>query len=79
MQIRVKLYAHLRKRISGLELGKEATVDLDEGATPLQILQKLAIDPDEVKITMVNGSHAELDQNLHPNDLVVFFPPVGGG
>ncbi len=80
MQVDVKLYATLRRLAPrGLEVGEAFRVKFD-GNKVSDLLQSLNIKPDQAKIVMCNGVRiAGLDQELSEGDLVVIFPPVGGG
>lgn len=74
MNIRVKLFATLREG-----RGKETVIEVDEGATPFEILGILNIDIKDVAILLVNGISGKADQVLYENDLLSIFPPMGGG
>ncbi len=50
-----------------------------EGETVKDIVVKLAIPVDEVKIVFINGVSADLDAKLADGDRVGVFPAVGGG
>ncbi|OGO78298.1 MAG: molybdopterin synthase sulfur carrier subunit [Clostridiales bacterium GWB2_37_7] len=74
MQIKVKLFATLRENRE-----KEMMMDLVQGATPKDIIERLNIRAEEAAIIMINGRGANSDQVLEDNDTVSIFPPVGGG
>ncbi|MFW6227328.1 MAG: MoaD/ThiS family protein [Bacteroidota bacterium] len=74
MTIKVRLFATLRQG-----RGKQIQMELDETATPLQIIQKLNIAPEEVAILLINGMDRPLNTQLKHQDTVSVFPPVGGG
>ncbi|AOT73257.1 molybdopterin synthase sulfur carrier subunit [Geosporobacter ferrireducens] len=74
MQIKVKLFATLRNNRE-----KEMMMDLAEGATPKDIIERLNISEEEATIIMINGRGAKLDTAIADNDTVSIFPPVGGG
>ncbi|MHA2602485.1 MAG: MoaD/ThiS family protein [Candidatus Thorarchaeota archaeon SMTZ1-83] len=80
MRVNVKLYATLQKLAPpGTEVGEAFPVDM-EGSTILQLVEQLGIEEDMARIVMVNGIRAtDLSQPLQPEDLVVIFPPIGGG
>lgn len=75
--IDVRLFAdlpeHSRSRRRRLEIVAR------DGLTVREVLVDEGIDPDLVKIVMVNGMHAGLDQEVRDGDRVALFPPVGGG
>ena len=74
MNIRVKLFATFRER-----RGKELTLEVNEGATPSEVLGLLDIDIKDVAILLINGKSGKSDQVLYDNDLLSIFPPMGGG
>ena len=49
------------------------------GATVLDLLLHLGLNPEDVKIVFVNGVSVETDAPLHDGDRVGIFPAVGGG
>ena len=77
MMLDIRLYATLRQY--GADKSGAVAVDVPEPLTVEQLLAKLAIPAAEVKIAMVNGVSAELNQVLAAGDRVGLFPPVGGG
>ncbi|MCG3221136.1 MAG: MoaD/ThiS family protein [Candidatus Heimdallarchaeota archaeon] len=79
MKIRIKLYASLRKYLPGTEIGEEVIIKVAQGSTIKEILSSFTIDEKLAKIIFVNGVHKRLDHILQENDLLVVFPPIGGG
>ncbi|MEW9121351.1 MAG: MoaD/ThiS family protein [Thermotaleaceae bacterium] len=74
VQVKVKLFATLRNNRQ-----KEMMMDLTQGATPKDIIDRLDISAEEATIIMINGRGANLDTVLEDNDTVAIFPPIGGG
>ena len=74
MQIKVRLFATLREG-----RGKELFLELEEGATPQVIIERLQIPVKDVSILLVNGRDGLLNTVLIETDVVSIFPPVGGG
>lgn len=74
MQIKVKLFATLRENRE-----KEMMMDIAQGTTPKEIIDRLNILKEEAAIIMINGKNANPDQVLEDNDTVSIFPPIGGG
>lgn len=70
----VKLFANLRE-----DNEKEQTVELKEGSTVLDIVDKLKIPMDNIAIIMINGRRQTANIEVFHNDVVSLFPPVGGG
>ena len=59
--------------------GKSDDVPFEEGETLEQLIRRLDIPPDEVRITFVNGRSVPLSTVLQQGDRVGLFPAVGGG
>ncbi len=77
--VHVKLFATLRQYRPGLGLGEAFPVELPARATVGDLVQKLGLPGDEVKIVFVNGLFRELNHVLADGDELGIFPPVGGG
>lgn len=74
MKVEVKLFATLRK---GRQ--KRLTMELETGATPATVMNKLDIKPGQVTMLMINGIYNNVDKKLEDGDVVSLLPPVGGG
>lgn len=74
LKILVKLFANLRDNRK-----KEQVVDLSEGMTPRDIMEKLEIPFEDVAIIMINGRRQTPDTKLTEDDILALFPAVGGG
>jgi len=79
MNVRVKLYATLSRYVSGVTSGSPLEVELPEDSTLADLVARLALPPQEVKVIFVNGRAREPDYRLAPGDEVGIFPPIGGG
>jgi sulfur carrier protein ThiS len=80
LMVNVKLYAGLQKFApKDNDLGDFFQVDI-QGNTVNDLIKKLGIREVQVQIVMVNGERIiYYDQTLEEDDLVVIFPPIGGG
>ncbi|HWR43846.1 MoaD/ThiS family protein [Sporomusa sp.] len=78
MALEIRLFATLRNYFPD-HPGGVLSVEATEAATIDQVIAKLNINPDEIKIIMVNGVQAQPGQALKDGDRVGLFPPVGGG
>ena len=74
MELEIKLFANLRKFNPQLD-----KIELDDGNTVLELLERAGIPPSEVAIVLVDGRQAKLDQPLHDGEIVAVFPPIAGG
>jgi len=74
MRVSVKCYATL----SGYQPGSGA-LEIEEGHRLEEVLDRLGLTKDQVKVAFVNGRHAPLDRSLAEGDQIALFPTVGGG
>ncbi len=78
MRIQVRLFAILRRYQPNV--GPEGLyLELAEGTTVGQAVQRLAIPDGEHLVAMVNSSVRQLDHKLANGDTLSLFPPVAGG
>lgn len=80
MRVDVKLYAALQKYApEDTDVGETFSVEFD-GNKVHELIETLGIEEEHASIVVVNGVQtSSLDQILESDDLVVIFPPVGGG
>lgn len=79
MNVKVKLFASLRKYIPELVLGESLDVNMEAGSTIAQLYEQLGIPEEEVKLAFVNGQYRGSDYVLSDEDEIGIFPPIGGG
>ncbi len=75
MQITVKLNASLRQ--SGKFVSNDGTLllEIEENAPAREIVQKLGIPLEKVKMIILNGKGAGFDSLLNDGDRIALFPP----
>jgi len=80
MRVIVKLFATLKNfaPVEGLA-GTPFDMDLSESSSLQDVVIRLNLPEDLVKITFVNGIAQELDFIIKAGDEIGIFPPVGGG
>jgi molybdopterin synthase sulfur carrier subunit len=80
MRVHVKLYATLREFAPpNNEIGSSFVVEF-EGNTLGALVGHLGFEMDRAKIVMINGNRVfDMSTTLREDDLVVIFPPIGGG
>ncbi len=80
MDLEIKTYATLRKYgPPDMSLGDSFKIHI-EGNKIIDVINYLKIPPEEHLIIMVNGMRiSDLQQKVNNNDLIVFFPQLGGG
>ncbi len=79
MIIKVKVFASLREKYLKTKLGEIIPVELENPSTGRELLKKLNIPEEEVKLFIVNGRWRDIDKDISDGDRVGIFPPVGGG
>ena len=79
MRVRVKLYATLGRHLAGVESGTPLEVELPNGARVADLVNRLNLPREEVKVAFVNGRARPMDWALEAGDEIGIFPPVGGG
>lgn len=61
------------------QIGEAFPLDLTQGSL-MELIEMLNIPPKQTRIIYVNGKRiTDLKHQLKGGDLVVIFPPVGGG
>lgn len=79
MKIEVRLFASFTRYLPDHAEDHRVILDLAEGTTVKQVLQKLQVPLDEIKLVFVNSVRAGLDHVLSDGDRMGAFPPVAGG
>lgn len=83
MVIKVKLFAMLRDKLPPDSNGEYIDIDVNEGATARDIIDRLDIPHQLAHLVMINGYHLLPDEitsrPLKPGETLAIFPPVAGG
>jgi len=88
MNVTIKLYSFLTQYLSedilnqqpnGIRAGVPFKISMPSGSTLGDLVARLSLPEDLVKITFVNGRHQGLNYQLQPDDQVGMFPPIAGG
>jgi len=79
MRVRVKLYASLSRYYGKVAAGVPFEIDLPESAVVVDLVNRLKLPKEEVKLFIVKGRARPIDWPLEPDDEVGIFPLVGGG
>jgi len=77
MKLELKLFATLRPYLKGA--CEDGVLEMPEEATVTDVIERMKLPEEQVRLIFVNGRHAGRDQVLRPGDRVGIFPPVGGG
>ncbi len=80
MRVFIRLYASLQRFApDGTQLGESFALNLTQG-TIIEVITQLGIPETEASIILVNGlRQQDFTHKVHPDDLIVIFPPLGGG
>jgi len=79
MRVRVRLYASLSRYYGKGAAGIPFEIDLPESAVVVDLVNRLKLPKEEVKLFIVKGRARPIDWPLEPGDEVGIFPLVGGG
>jgi sulfur carrier protein ThiS len=75
--VTVRLYSILRHREG--KIVNRLALELPAGSSPLDVLERLEIDPDLEVILAINADIADSEAQLQEGDLVSIIPAVAGG
>ena len=79
MQVQVKLFATLCRYVSNAAPGIPFVVELPEGATLADLVSRLKLPREEVKVFFVKGRARPAGWLLEQGDEVGIFPLIAGG
>ena len=79
MKLEVKLFANFREFLPPGAEKYTCWLELEDGTSIGQVLEKLKIPDDIPMITLVNGLHRTFEDLVEQGDVLSVFPPVAGG
>jgi molybdopterin converting factor small subunit len=79
VRVEVQLFATLARYLPPESRGGTTALEVPEGASVHQVIERLGIPPEFERVMLVNGREAEPDQALRPDDVGTVFPPLAGG
>jgi molybdopterin converting factor small subunit len=79
MRVRIKLFATLCSYFSNAAPGIPFEMEVPDDATVAELVNRLKLPREEVKVIFVNGRARLTDWPLEPGDEVGIFPLVAGG
>ncbi|RMG75171.1 MAG: MoaD/ThiS family protein [Nitrospirae bacterium] len=74
MKVKVKLFATLQRYGAS-----EQTLELPEGSTVQDVIERLNIPKDIPLLRILNAVHVKPEQPLKDGDTLALFPPIAGG
>lgn len=79
MRVHVKLFASLCRYFSNAAPGVPFQMEVPEGATVADLVDRLKLPHEEIKLFFVNGRARPMDWSLDAGDEVGIFPLIAGG
>jgi molybdopterin synthase sulfur carrier subunit len=79
MIVEVKLFSLLRQQHPGPDRSAPLRVELEDGATVQDLVERLALPAGLARACFVNDRQQPFSAVLHADDRVSLFPPVAGG
>jgi sulfur carrier protein ThiS len=79
MKVTTRLSTTLRDLVPGYQAETGLEIEIVGSATAKDLAESLGLPLSEIKIVMLNGQRANLEDRLRDGDRVGFFPAVGGG
>jgi molybdopterin synthase sulfur carrier subunit len=79
MRVHVKLFATLGRYFDNAAPGTPFEIELPDGTTVADLVNRLRLPREEVKVFFVNGRARPADWSLEANDEVGIFPLIAGG
>ncbi len=83
MRITLKLFATLGQYLPSDARGNVVEVDVPDGATAHEVLDRFSVPLDKVHLVLLNGvyldARARDARRIRSNDALAVWPPVAGG
>ena len=83
MRVQLELYASLMKHLPNNADKHRAQVEMPDGSTPFQLLDKFAVPREQAHLVLRNGVYLHHEQRdaacLQDGDVIAVWPPVAGG
>ncbi len=83
MNVKVKLFAVLREKLPPESDGESVELEVQEGTTPGQIIDRLKIPRELAHLVMLDGRHLLPEEvegrAVRAGEVLSIFPPIAGG
>lgn len=79
MPVTIMLSTTLRDHVPGYSPSKGLSLAWEGPVSTGALAEKIGLPLQDIKIIMLNGRHAGLEQLVNDGDRVGYFPAVGGG
>ena len=79
MKVEIHLYATLGRYLPDRVKEADGVIEIEEGITVGELMQRLKVPGEKVKLVFIDNLHADKDSVLQDGNRLGIFPPVGGG
>jgi molybdopterin converting factor small subunit len=79
VRVEVRLFATLVPFLPPESRDGAAILEVPDGSTVHDVVQRLGIPADFERVTLLNGGDSGPDAPLHAGDVLTVFPPLAGG
>ncbi len=79
MHITAKLHGTLRKYLPAGSQGNATVVEVPDGATVAEVVERLSIPRDHARMFVSGDEHLDAASVLHDGQELNIFPPLAGG
>lgn len=83
MNIQFKLFAMLKDYLPEGAKGNQITLEVDEGTTAADLIERYNLPPHLTHLVLVNGHYIEpakrATTQLNEGDVLAIWPPIAGG
>jgi len=83
MRVELKLYASLSRYLPKDAVDHRTVVDVTEGTTPMQLIDKMKLPRESCFLVLVNGVFVPPEEResraMQEGDALAIWPPIAGG
>jgi molybdopterin converting factor small subunit len=79
IQVKVKLFATLRRFFPDYDPEKGIDVRIEEGSSIENLIQTLQLPQNEARVILINGISKMMTDVIKDGDQISIFTPLGGG
>jgi molybdopterin converting factor small subunit len=79
IQVKVKLFATLRRFFPDYDPEKGIDVKIEEGSTIESLIQALQLPQNEARVILISGISRKTSDVIKDGDQINIFTPLGGG
>jgi len=79
IQVKVKLFATLRRFFPDYDPERGIDITIEEGSTIENLIQTLQLTQNEARVILINGISKMMTDVIKDGDQISIFTPMGGG